>query len=182
MYYFLDCNYWYDYRFVFDDTDNSVELVSVDSIKGLSIEQLKKKDLEDEFKKLSIAKLRILGFEPLFAYFIRKILCIYELGIATTLSLTYNMHGGCSVDIGVDLIGWFDKTQFLQEYHYLFTVSYKTVSIRIPYRMLLWILNLYAIHDFDGIMRSLNGFLGSNIYLIAGTSFNGVPVRFLEWL
>ena len=104
--------------------------------------------------------------------------------IVPTVSLAAEINGCFRKSCGKsgDLIGWFDKTQLSQEYYYLFTVSYKTVSIRIPYRMLLWILNLYAIHDFDGIMRSLNDFLGSNIYLIAGTSFNDVPVRFLEWL
>lgn len=202
MYFYADMLREYPYRFVYDDSDNSVELVDIRYLDRelLNIQQLSYEKLHDNDKYLSHARLKVLGFEE-FSIGLKdlgfiKRLCRYQ---CDSLNLilevvacdykdsfnSYSVKAMCKTGNlrikknGSSVLG---TPKFVEKYNRIFSKSDTSISINIPYIMMQYLMNLYSSHDFEGLMRSVDGFLGKNFHIVSGISVQHMEVNFGSWL
>lgn len=186
----MDNNRYLVYRFVYDTIDKSVELVNIAELKksGVVISDAYNCDKRLFTSDSSMwFKLRTLYPDDIiFSGSFSKILCSYKINDYTfLLSLEIEKVFG-NVFLGVCCDRFeFEKSTIAVSIDWtesLFCVTSKSVSICIPDLMFNYVLTLYNRHDFNGIMRSIYNFLGTNINMLISNFGNGdLRVGLLEW-
>lgn len=181
MLYYADSNKSSNCRFIFDSSDNSVELCSIKDLKKYDIKvKSSYTGKEPDYRKGSAnwARIKLLGAIDE-DDFLHKILCSYRINdIQVELILYINGGNGRGLLELYRLEGYFHGGRIGASW---FGADDVHIFIYIPSLMIPYVLHLYGVKDFDSIMRCVNNYFGGRIsYLVYGFN-NKVEVEFLEW-
>lgn len=185
-----ELNIGYDYKFVYDDSDMSVELVSVREVmKSGVVISGSKVDIWDTYSS-DRNKLKLLGFNSftkstgswlnknLFRYRVGGIEFIFMINIWTTGIIEARLQQNHSVNSCILT----KKARRNMIDAFFWSVTYDSeLYIVIPHKMFEYIMHLYSLRNFDGIMRSFSDLFGSKISILVN-EINNPDVQFLEWL
>lgn len=188
-FYFLDQNYNLDYRFVYDITDKSVELVYTKDLEknGVvvsedydGVNKLFYKGSTMWYKVRTYYQDSINSSGSLF-----KNLCIYDVnGMNFVLVLTVGFLSGQVALSAYSDVKLFESSALAGidcEYN-IVNMDSEGVHIYVPDLMFNYIIELYNRRDFDGIMRSVYNLLGTRIYMmIRNFKTDKLYARLLKW-
>lgn len=196
MFYYADLKEDSWYRFVYDDSDNSVELCNVEELRDLGIEISDTYIKKIDFKRGSAnwTKLKVLGFYEE-NNFLSQMLCCYKIsGIKMDLTLYIDSENGKAYLQLYRYVGRFVGCMFYNwAYVYdngvkrlsrasITSSSDSVINLGIPSIMVNYVLHLYSCKDFDGFMECVNNYFGSNIGFIVSDFGDEVDVEFMGWL
>lgn len=185
MYYYADSNKSSNYRFIYDDTDKSVELCSMYELSILGISVCDNYWLAPiNYKRGSSnwSKLKFVGFtEGNSVDLLERHLCSYTVNdIKMRLTLRIDGNHGTGYLFLYRHYGWF--TSRAESISRWYDIDDAWIKIFIPDIMISYVLNIVSERDFDALMRCVNDFLGSRITdLVSDFGDRLVDVSLLEW-
>lgn len=187
-FYFIDRDFGMPYRYVFDKSDKSVELVSFEELNKSGVVVNKyydgKLDLISLDSSLWLKIKTMYQHDVEFDSSLKKYLCNYCVGGKEfSLMLHILASGHCAsviVKCENGILNALESAKKLYSNKYLFHIQSFYISVVIPDLMIPYLLALYSNHDFNGIMRSFSNLLGSHIgelIKIAGSN-----VKLINWV
>lgn len=179
--------FWYigqeqnGYVFVYDDTDRSVEFVSVRRIEelGVAIEGVK-----PFCEYLSTAKLKLYGFKCFDSGGgLDYKICKYSLGyVNVILSLRISsLFNNCYVKLSFynSKSGYTYSISESPLFGFAYSTSHECAQ-RVPAEMIDYIMSLKSKHDFNGIMNAYSGLIGSDIQRVI-RNITVREVQLIKW-
>ena len=183
MYYYIGDVIGNGYRYVYDDSDRSVQFISQKVVEKVGIEINGILPLGDN---MNTSKMKLFGFKqfmnllsyPLCQYrlnfdvFVRCILQVAPVGGGTCFACF--VFGSVSTDTSFKL-GAINLKDYAirQEQDYI-------LSMIIPEKLLWFALNLKTVKDFEGLMCSFGDIFGSDIEKIV-SNIGVVDLQFGKW-
>lgn len=194
MYAYIGNSIGNGYRYVFDDSDGSVQFLKQEIIEQAGIEISEILPMED---KMNFGKMRLFGFDERIelnfssrATYLGYNICTYKFSddVYAILELIadHRCGGSCFVNFKFRrMVG--DVLKYTVRYVGSAVAEYgirwldtATVEQIIPEKMVWYILNLKSKQDFDGIMDAFGGIFGSDIDRIA-SNIKGDDLQLLRW-
>lgn len=172
--------------FVFDDSDNSVELIDYVKVKDLVPLDRVISNPPINGDSGEWTKLRVCGFSSKYDGYLVKNIVEYSIdGVAYILKLGVYADSSCYAylssrigDGSINAEAFEPKTTM--EYRYI-SASSDSIMIKIPTKMLFYMLNLRGSNRFEDLMICLGDFYGHNIHELV-YNIQGKSVKFRRWL
>lgn len=178
MFWYMDLNRDFRYRFVLDTFDNSIQFVDVTKLVDVQILGYKGYNLYSS-NSAKWSKLKYIGFIESESKYLTKELCKYSIaGLPVSLSLYISQIGQTMIILG----SFLSKPSLNKRYDLqMFMIMSKNVYLSVPCPMIDWILNLYSKHDFEGLMDSFSGLFGRHLGKVIDFFDEDCNVSGLEW-
>lgn len=150
-----------NYCFVFNDNDKSVKYISQDCIKNVHMDTLKDNNVNIGKYKLFFKLVMSVKPTPYFYYNV----CKYSVGdFSVILRLEVSEEDAYIVLLFARNDVPYAVTYRGAEVYGLKTSWNRQIYLKIPYKMVDYVLDLKSSHDFDGIMEAFGNLFGKDLH------------------